>query len=198
MFFYYWGEPKYVILMGVSILLGYLHGLLIHHFAGKTLSRVFLVSSVATSLLLLGYFKYADFFLASFNSVFGQEIPLLNIALPIGISFYTFQMLSYTVDVYRGDTPVQKNLLDLATYISLFPQLIAGPIVRYADVQKEIEHRTHSLQLTAEGVMRFSVGLAKKILIANQMGLFCQTFRDSTEKTVLFYWLYAIVYTLQI
>ena len=143
------------------------------------------------------YFKYADFFLENFNAATGLGVPLLRIALPIGISFYTFQIISYTVDVYRGE-PAQKNLIHLAAYVAMFPQLIAGPIVRYSDIAQQLEHRSHSTALAAEGVRRFLIGLGKKILIANQLGELCSVFRASDEKSVLFYWLYAVAFALHI
>ena len=138
LFFYWWGEPKYVLLMAFTIVFSYLCGLLIDRFREKCLSKVFLAVSVVGELAILGYFKYADFFLDSINTVLKTEFPMLAIALPIGISFYTFQTLSYTIDVYRGEVAVQRSLLKLATYIALFPQLIAGPIVRYSDVEREL------------------------------------------------------------
>ncbi len=147
---------------------------------------------------MLGYFKYVDFFIGNFNAVTGLSVPLLNIALPIGISFYTFQILSYTVDVYRGDVSAQKNIIDLAAYVSLFPQLIAGPIVRYSDVADQLKTRTHSFEKTALGIRRFLIGLGKKIMIANVLGELCDTFRSSDDKSVLFFWLYAIAYSLHI
>ena len=153
--------------------------------------------SVAVSLSFLLYFKYADFFLENFNAATGLGVPLLRIALPIGISFYTFQIISYTVDVYRGE-PAQKNLIHLAAYVAMFPQLIAGPIVRYSDIAQQLEHRSHSTALAAEGVRRFLIGLGKKILIANQLGELCSVFRASDEKSVLFYWLYAVAFALHI
>ena len=152
---------------------------------------------MAVSLSFLLYFKYADFFLENFNAATGLGVPLLRIALPIGISFYTFQIISYTVDVYRGE-PAQKNLIHLAAYVSMFPQLIAGPIVRYSDIAQQLEHRSHSTALAAEGVRRFLIGLGKKILIANQLGELCSVFRASDEKSVLFYWLYAVAFALHI
>ena len=154
-------------------------------------------SAVAVSLSFLLYFKYADFFLENFNAATGLGVPLLRIALPIGISFYTFQIISYTVDVYRGE-PAQKNLIHLAAYVAMFPQLIAGPIVRYSDIAQQLEHRSHSTALAAEGVRRFLIGLGKKILIANQLGELCSVFRASDEKSVLFYWLYAVAFALHI
>ena len=159
--FYAWGEPRYVVIMVISILVGYVFGLLIEKFRGKKLSKVFMILSVATDLGLLAYFKYADFFIENFNAATGLGIPLLRIALPIGISFYTFQILSYTVDVYRGDVPAQKNPINLGAYITMFPQLIAGPIVRYSDVERELRERKHTLGKTYEGIIRFTVGLGK-------------------------------------
>ena len=196
--FYAWGEPVYVVWMVLSIVLGYILGLLIERFRGKPLSRVFLTLSVVTSLGLLCYFKYVDFFIANFNAVFGLSVPLLKIALPIGISFYTFQLLSYTIDVYRGTVAAQRNFITLAAYIAMFPQLIAGPIVRYSDVAAQLTRRTHSFEKTALGIRRFVLGLAKKILIANALGELCDIFRASGDKSVLFYWLYAIAFTLHI
>ena len=196
--FYAWGEPIYVLLMISSVVSGYILGLLIEKFRAKPLGSVFLIASVVISLGLLGYFKYADFFIANFNAVFGLSVPLLRIALPIGISFYTFQLLSYTIDVYRGTVAAQRNFITLAAYIALFPQLIAGPIVRYADVAAQLTSRTHSFDKIALGIRRFVLGLAKKILIANALGELCDIFRASGDKSVLFYWLYAVAFTLHI
>ena len=198
LFFYGWGEPKYVFLMVVTILSGYVFGLLIERFSGKGLSKVFLVLSVLVSLAGLAYFKYADFFIQNFNALTGFSVPFLRLALPIGISFYTFQILSYTVDVYRGTVKAQKNPIHLATYVALFPQLIAGPIVRYQDVEKQLVSRTHSFEKASAGCRRFILGLAKKILIANTLGELCQVFTQSAELSVLYYWLYAVAYMLQI
>ena len=198
LFFYAWGEPKYVLLMAATILVNYGAGLLIEKFRGKVLSKVFVVLSVVLCLASLGYFKYADFFIENFNAATGLSLPLLRIALPIGISFYTFQILSYTVDVYRGDVPAQKNLINLAAYVTMFPQLIAGPIVRYSDIEKQLVSRTHSLEKFSLGVRRFVIGLAKKILIANTLGELCNIFRASNEKAVLYYWLYAVAFALHV
>ena len=195
--FYAWGEPKYVLLMLASILSGYGFGLLQERYRGQKGAKLVCGLSVAVSLSFLLYFKYADFFLENFNAATGLGVPLLRIALPIGISFYTFQIISYTVDVYRGD-PAQKNLIHLAAYVAMFPQLIAGPIVRYSDIAQQLEHRSHSTALAAEGVRRFLIGLGKKILIANQLGELCSVFRASDEKSVLFYWLYAVAFALHI
>ena len=194
---YAWGEPKYVLLMLASILSGYGFGLLQERYRGQKGAKLVCGLSVAVSLSFLLYFKYADFFLENFNAATGLGVPLLRIALPIGISFYTFQIISYTVDVYRGE-PAQKNLIHLAAYVAMFPQLIAGPIVRYSDIAQQLEHRSHSTALAAEGVRRFLIGLGKKILIANQLGELCSVFRASDEKSVLFYWLYAVAFALHI
>lgn len=195
--FYGCGEPKYLLLMGCSILIGYGGGLLIQKASGKPLKKVFLFLSVGLLVGLLGYFKYADFFVANFNALTGMSLPLLRITLPIGISFYTFQILSYDVDVYRG-TPAQKNFVSFAAYVSMFPQLIAGPIVRYTDIALELENRRTDIQLAYEGMRRFLVGLSKKILLANLFAELNNAFRASTEKSVLFYWMYAVSFTLLI
>lgn len=196
--FYAWGEPKYIFLMLISIICGYVCGLLIEKFKGKTASKVTLVFSCLISLGMLGYFKYADFFITNFNAVTGLSLPLLKIALPIGISFYTFQILSYTVDVYRGTVPAQRNFINLAAYVTMFPQLIAGPIVRYSDVEKQLTERTHSIAKASEGVRRFVCGLSKKIFIANILGELAGHFLASKEQSVLFCWIYATAYSLQI
>ncbi len=195
--FYAWGEPKYVLLMGLSILLGYGFGLLIEKYRKKKLGQIFCIISVVTTLSFLVYFKYADFFIYNFNAVTGFKIPLLHIALPIGISFYTFQIISYTLDVYRGEA-AQKNVLHLAAYVAMFPQLIAGPIVRYSDIADQLKNRKHTWDMAAEGIRRFVIGLAKKILIANQLGELCNLFRNAQEKSVLFYWMYALAFSLHI
>ena len=196
--FYGWGEPKYLLLMLFSIAQGYLFGLLIEKYRGKTRSTVFFWLSISLSLLLLAYFKYADFFLDSFRAVTGLSVPALQIALPIGISFYTFQILSYVVDVRRGDASAQKNPIDLAAYIAMFPQLIAGPIVRYTDVAAQLRTRTHTRAGTAAGTRRFVLGLAKKILIANVLGQLVQQFQTAQDPDTLFHWLYAVGFMLQI
>lgn len=198
LFFYGWGEPRYLVFMLISITQGYVFGILIEKYLGKRRSKVFLIASVLFSLLLLGYCKYADFFIDNFNALTGASIPLLKIALPIGISFYTFQILSYTLDVYRGDVPAQRNYINLATYIAMFPQLIAGPIVRYSDIAKQLENRTHTLSGVSLGIRRFIIGLSKKILIANVLGELVSIFKESNEKSVLYFWLYAIAYMLHI
>ena len=198
LFFYAWGEPKYMLLMLVSIVQGYGFGLLIEKHRRQKASKVFLTLSILVSLGLLGYFKYADFFLSSVNAVTGLSLPLLKLSLPIGISFYTFQVLSYVIDVYRGETAAQRNFIDLAAYVSLFPQLIAGPIVRYSDVAAELKSRTHSVSAAAEGVRRFTVGFAKKILLANQFGALASAYKSTQDASVLFVWLYALAFLLQV
>lgn len=196
--FYGWGEPKYVVLMIASILIGYVSGLLIEAFSQKKISKLFLWLSVGINIGFLAYFKYADFFIENFNAATGLSIPLLRIALPIGISFYTFQILSYTVDVYRKDVPAQKNLINLAAYVTMFPQLIAGPIVRYSHIAKELENRNINVENFAKGMRRFILGLGKKILIANTLGELCDIFKQSDDKSVLFYWLYAVAFMLHV
>lgn len=198
LFFYAWGEQRLVLMFAASVLGGWVLGLLIESFHGKQLSRVFMAVSVILSIGMLGYFKYIDFFLSGVNGVLGTSIPLLRIALPIGISFYTFQILSYTIDVYRGTVPAQRNLIDFAAYVALFPQLIAGPIVRYADIAEQLKNRTHSMEKTARGIRRFILGLGKKIFFANGFGELCIAFRAAGEASVLFYWLYAAAFMLQI
>ena len=196
--FYAWGEPKYVFLMIGTILLFFLCGLAIEKAARQTWKKFWLILSVVISIALLAVFKYADFAIGSVNAVTGAGIPLLRLALPIGISFYTFQCLSYTIDVYRGETVAQRNPITFGAYVSLFPQLIAGPIVRYVDVARELEHRTHSFEKFMDGTRRFLVGLAKKVIIANNLGQLIEIFRDSGEKSVVFYWMYAIAFMLHI
>lgn len=197
--FYGWGEPKYLWFMLATVVQGYVFGILIERFsASKRLSGVFLGASAVFSIALLGWCKYADFFIENFNALTGLGIPLLKIALPIGISFYTFQMLSYVIDIYRKSAPAQKNPIDLAVYISMFPQLIAGPIVRYTDIEPQLKNRTHSMEKIAKGAVRFVIGLSKKILIANVLGELVATFKLSDEKSVLFCWIYAVAYTLHI
>ena len=196
--FYGWGEPKYLLLMLVSIGVFYLCGLRIEKAAQRKRKKLWLILSVVFGAACLVVFKYADFFLGSFAALTGLSVPMLRLALPIGISFYTFQCISYTVDVYRGHVPAQKSLVNFGTYVALFPQLIAGPIVRYVDIAKELEDRTTGAEDLLCGVRRFVLGLAKKVLLANQFGLLTEVFRSSTEKSVLFHWLYALGFLLHI
>ena len=196
--FYAWGEPKYVFLMIGTIMLFYFCGLAIEKAQQQTWKKFWLVLSVVISIALLAVFKYADFAIGSVNAVTGAGIPLLGLALPIGISFYTFQCLSYTIDVYRGHTEAQKDPISFGAYVSLFPQLIAGPIVRYVDVARELKSRTHSFEKVMDGTRRFLIGLGKKIILANNLGQLIEIFRDSGEKSVVFYWMYAIAFMLHI
>lgn len=196
--FYGWGEPKLLFLMVFTIVLFYFCGLAIGARPSARWKKAWLLVSVVISLALLGIFKYADFFIGSFNTLTGLSIPLLRLTLPVGISFYTFQSLSYTMDVYRGSVPPQKNLLSFGAYVSMFPQLIAGPIVRYADIDRELEERTHSWEGFSLGMGRFLVGLGKKVILADNFALLMKLFRESDEKSVLFYWLYAVAFTLNI
>ncbi len=196
--FYGWGEPKYVFLMIASILLGFFLGMAIDKSKTKKMKRLWLSLSVISSIILLGFFKYADFFIYNFNAVTGLSLSFLKIALPIGISFYTFQILSYTIDVYRGNVPYQKNIINFATYVALFPQLIAGPIVRYVDVCRELESREHSFENFYLGARRFVVGLSKKVLVANIMGEVCDLFRATSDKSTLFFWIYAIAFGIHV
>ena len=196
--FYGWGEPKYLLLMALTIGTFYGCGLAIDRAATPKGKKLWLTVSVVVGIVLLTVFKYADFFIQSFAAVTGLSIPLLRLALPIGISFYTFQCMSYGVDVYRGNVPAQKNLITFGAYVALFPQLIAGPIVRYVDVARELENRTTTFEDLSYGIRRFLVGLSKKILIANQLGQLTEIFRGSEQKSVLFFWMYAVAFMLHI
>ncbi len=196
--FYAWGEPRYVVIMIAAVLASYLFGILTERDRDNWRSKLWLVLSLAVGFGMLCYFKYVDFFITNFNLVTGLSVPTLKIALPIGISFYTFQLTSYNIDVYRGDTKAQKNIIDLAAYISFFPQLIAGPIVRYTDIEEQLRTRSHSIEKISYGIRRFIIGLSKKILIANALGELCDIFRASNDKSVLFFWLYGIAFSLHI
>lgn len=198
--FYAWGEPKYVFLMIFSILVNYIFGRLMDkHRENKKRLKLMLVLSVVIDIGLLSVFKYTDFIITNVNAIFGANFDLLNIALPIGISFYTFQAMSYTIDVYRNDVRVQKNLIDFGMYITMFPQLIAGPIVRYADVQDQLAERSVTTADFFEGVMRFVVGLGKKVLLANQMGaVWSDIYALGGDVSALMAWTGAIAYTFQI
>ena len=196
--FYGWGEPKLLFLMVFTIALFFFCGLAIGGAGEQRVRKFWLTVSVVISIALLGLFKYADFFIGSFNAVTGLSVPLLRLALPVGISFYTFQCLSYTVDVYRGNVPAQRDPIAFGTYVALFPQLIAGPIVRYTDVARELKARSQSFGDAALGFRRFLVGLGKKVLLADNFALLMKLFRESTEPSVLFYWMYAIAFMLNI
>lgn len=195
LFFYGWGEPKFLLFMVFSIVQGYVFARLIGRGRRK---KLFLTLSLVLSFALLGYCKYADFFIENFNAVTGLSLPLLKIALPIGISFYTFQIASYEIDVYRGDVAAQHNFIDFAAYVAMFPQLIAGPIVRYRDIAPQLKERTHSLEAAASGASRFAVGLGKKVLVANVLAQLVSAYKASAEQTALYAWLYTIAFTLQI
>ena len=196
LFFYGWGEPKLLALMVFTIVLFFICGLAIAR--SEKRKKLWLSISVVISVLLLGLFKYADFFIFSVNAATGLSLPLLKLALPVGISFYTFQCLSYTIDVYRGNVPPQKNPISFGAYVALFPQLIAGPIVRYVDVARELDSRKSTWQDISLGLRRFLVGLGKKVILADNFALLMKLFRESGQPSVLFYWMYAIAFTLNI
>ncbi len=195
--FYAWGEPAYVLLMIGAITLFWAYGLLIGGSSGG-LRKFWLTAAVLTGAAMLLVFKYADFALENWNALTGMGLPLLKLALPIGISFYTFQCVSYAVDVYRKDTAPQKNLIHFGAYVALFPQLIAGPIVRYVDIARELEDREAKWEDVSQGLLHFLLGLGKKVLLANPLGELTTVFRLSGEKSVLFYWLYAVAFALHI
>ena len=192
--FYFYGEPKYIILMIIEIVLAYFEARLIEKYKSKEI----FIFSIFIHVLLLCIFKYTNFLITNINGIFNTNITLLNIVLPIGISFYTFQIISYLVDVYKEKVKAQKNFISLATYVSLFPQLIAGPIVRYETINDELDNRKQTFNDFSSGISRFIIGLSKKVLIANILGELCNIFILSNEKTVLFYWIYGISYSLQI
>ena len=192
--FYAWGEPKYVLLMLGSIAANYVFGLLIG--AGRR-KRLWLILSICFNLAMLGLFKYADLLVRTFNDLTRGHVQLLGLALPIGISFYTFQAMSYTIDVYRGAVKVQKNPIDFGAYISMFPQLIAGPIVRYSEIEDRMKRRSVTPEAFAAGLCRFAVGLGKKVLLANQLGKLWELASGGTPSALLA-WLGALAFTLQI
>ena len=196
--FYAWGEPRLVALMLFTIAVFYGCGLAMGASRTKLWKKVWLIVSIVVSVGLLAVYKYADFFISSFNAATGLSITLLRLALPVGISFYTFQCLSYTIDLYRGQVAVQKNPISFGAYVVLFPQLIAGPIVRYSDVARELDNRSHSWENVALGLRRFLVGLGKKVLIADNFALLMRLFRESEAQSVVFYWMYAIAFALNI
>lgn len=172
--FYAWGEPVYVCLMLFSTVVDYFHGLIVDHFLNtghKVRARAAVISSAAINLALLGFFKYGDFVIQSAGQLLGMDLPLLNLPLPVGISFYTFQTMSYTIDIYRRQAPVQKNIIDFGCYVSMFPQLIAGPIVRYQSIAGQLKKRSFSIELFSEGIVSFTIGMGKKVLLANNAGL---------------------------
>lgn len=192
--FYFYGEPKYILLMIFEVLLAYFSMLIV----SKSNNKLLYILTIIIHILLLCIFKYLNFFTSNINSIFNINLPLSNIILPIGISFYTFQIISYEIDVYKKRVNVQKNLLKLATYIFMFPQLIAGPIVRYSDIEHELDKRKHSFDNFSYGVERFMIGLFKKVLIANTLGELSNILITSTDISILLYWIFAISYMLQI
>lgn len=198
--FYAWGEPVYVFLMLFSTAADYIHGRGIDHSRSKGAKRFFLFSSVIINLAILGFFKYADFVITAVNGIGGVQLSPLDLPLPIGVSFYTFQTMSYTIDCYRGKVKAQKNLLDFAVYVSMFPQLIAGPIVKYADVERELHVRKPDILDISYGCKRFVYGLAKKVLIANNMGLLWNeiTARDPGSLSILSAWMGVLAFAFQI
>ncbi len=200
LFFYAWGEPVYVLLMLFSTVVDYGNGLLIERWRGQRRAAVPLVVSVVVNLGVLGFFKYGDFLVSTVNSVFGTRIPLLRLGLPIGISFYTFQTMSYTIDVYRGQAKVQKNLLDFGVYVTMFPQLIAGPIVKYRDVEDCLHSRRTDVTAVSRGIRRFCAGLAKKVLLANNLGELWNQVMDGgfQEMSMLTAWLGILGFAFQI
>ena len=196
LFFYAWGEPKTVFLMILSILVNYAAGLLMKKYRDKR--KTILILSVIYNLGVLFVFKYLNFTAETLNSIFGTNIAIARIALPIGISFYTFQIMSYVIDVYREKCEAQTNILSLALYISLFPQLIAGPIVRYVDIEKQIRDRQITTDGLYEGFLRFATGFAKKILIADQLAPLVNTVFQGRYASMSLHWVGAVAYTLQI
>lgn len=204
LFFYAYGEPIYIFIMLFSTVFDYCNGRGIAYFQEKgkaeSYGKALLILSMVGNLGLLGFFKYADFSIGTWNSLTGSSVKLLSVALPIGISFYTFQTMSYTIDVYRKKVKCQKNFIDFAMYVCLFPQLIAGPIVRYSDIAEEIRDRKTKLSMVAEGLQRFSVGLGKKVLLANQIGALYEEISGYTgnDRTAAAAWLGAIAYAFQI
>lgn len=198
LFFYFCGEPKYIALFISSIIINYVHGLLIEKYRGTKAAKYVIVSGIIINLLILGVFKYSNFLINNISYIFNLDIKFVTIALPIGISFYTFQAMSYLIDVYRGEVKAQKSILNLALYISLFPQLIAGPIVRYRTINEELEERYYSFGDFAYGVRRFVIGLAKKVLLANSLGELWRIAIYTEQPSILTYWLGAIGFALQV
>ena len=195
--FYAWGEPLYVLLMLYSILFNYSMGLLMEKHEGA--KKQILIFSVIVNLFIIGFFKYYGFLIENINALLHVNIPVRNIALPIGISFYTFQALSYVIDLYRGRFRAQRDPIAFGAYITMFPQLIAGPIVRYEDIKDQMQHRKLSLARFGKGALRFTCGLAKKVLLANLVGaLFTEIQGLGSHVSVLTAWLGALAYTFQI
>jgi alginate O-acetyltransferase complex protein AlgI len=203
MFFYYWGEQAYALIMVLSTFLDYTHGLLVERCKRRGNdrgARLAVTSSIIFNLLLLLFFKYWDFLALSLQSIGVTIMPVLDIHLPIGISFYTFQTMSYTIDVYRGDARAQRSIVNFGTFVTLFPQLVAGPIIKYKDLGDQIDSRTYSAEKFASGVQIFVVGMAKKVLIANNVGLLWENYRATalSDLTVAGAWLGVLAFSFQI
>ncbi len=199
LFFYGWGEPVYIIIMLLSIVVDYVHGMLVERWReDDRKARRAVASSVFFNLAILVFFKYWDFIAGNLNALTGLQLPVLGLPLPIGISFYTFQTMSYTIDVYRQDAPVQKNPIAFGAYVTLFPQLIAGPIVRYKSVADQLEERREDLDKFVSGVRRFTVGAAKKVLLANAIGQLWDQSLASQNLTAVGAWLGLAAYAFQI
>lgn len=196
--FYFCGEQKLVLIMVLSCIVNYVMARIIEASGKKSVRRALLVLDILYNLGMLCYFKYLDFFIESFNYFFQAKLPVLNVVLPIGISFYTFQTLSYVVDVYNGKYKAEKNLIDFSLYVTFFPQLIAGPIVRYEDVIKEIKNRKITSEMFSYGITRFCIGLAKKVLISNSIAEIVKIYSSSSTHTLAIAWLTAIAIPLQI
>lgn len=190
--FYFMGEPRYILVLVLSCIINYILSKMIDKFKCK---KMFLIIAVLYNVMQLLIFKYTDFFISNVNNIFNLNISYLYIVMPIGISFFTFQTLGYVIDVYREKHKPARNIIDFMTYVCLFPQLIAGPIVRYSDVETELYKREHSFDKFAEGIKRFVIGLSKKVLLANVLGEFC---KELVAETVVASWLKPIAYTLQI
>ena len=198
--FYAWGEPVYIVLMIFSSIVDYTNGRLIEKYKGnKSKKRLFMILSIIVNVALLGFFKYSDFLIQNINNIFNVQIPLLELGLPIGISFYTFQTMSYSIDVYRGTVKAEKNFLNFMTYVSMFPQLIAGPIVRYETISQELHKRETNFNNFSKGLLRFLQGLFKKVIIANNVGYLWSVISAGTgELSMLTAWLGILAFALQI
>ena len=197
-YFYAWGEPVYIVLMLISVAFNYVTGRQIGERRAPKRRRSSLVFGIVVNLLILGFSKYYGFLIETLNGIFRLNLSYRALALPIGISFYTFQALSYIIDVYRGKVQPQRNLIDFAVYITMFPQLVAGPIVQYADIEKKKKKRQTSLLQCGQGMERVVQGLAKKVLLANNLGLLYDAIQTSASRSVLTAWLGALAYALQI
>ncbi|MBE5928065.1 MAG: MBOAT family protein [Lachnospiraceae bacterium] len=201
--FYFWGEQVYFAIMIFSTLVDFTHGLLVEHFLQKEkhkAAKAVVASSIILNLGILFFFKYWDFIAANLENIGFNFMPILNIHLPIGISFFTFQTMSYTIDVYRGDARAQRKIINFGTFVTLFPQLIAGPIIKYKNIGNQIDERIYSLDKFVSGINIFSIGLAKKVLLANNIGLLWETIKETplTELTVVGVWIGVIAFSLQI